>query len=56
MYGSRVIALFNWLTQVGFETEGLILVASPPTEFDRYFREEEDRWRKVIQDANIKAD
>jgi nucleobase:cation symporter-1, NCS1 family len=24
--GSRVIALFNWLTQVGFETEGLILV------------------------------
>jgi tripartite-type tricarboxylate transporter receptor subunit TctC len=36
--------------------EGLILVASPPTEFDRYFREEEDRWRKVIQDANIKAD
>ncbi|HLI00910.1 MAG TPA: cytosine permease [Acidimicrobiales bacterium] len=24
--GSRVIALLNWLTQVGFETEGLILV------------------------------
>ena len=24
--GSRVIALFNWATQVGFETEGLILV------------------------------
>jgi len=24
--GARVIALFNWLTQVGFETEGLILV------------------------------
>ena len=24
--GSRLIALFNWLTQVGFETEGLILV------------------------------
>jgi tripartite-type tricarboxylate transporter receptor subunit TctC len=36
--------------------EGLILVASPPAEFDRYFREEEDRWRKVIQDAGIKAD
>src|ERR1700757_3181843 len=30
--------------------EGLILVASPPSELDRYFREEEDRWRKVIQD------
>jgi nucleobase:cation symporter-1, NCS1 family len=24
--GSRLIALFNWLTQIGFETEGLILV------------------------------
>ena len=24
--GSRLIALFNWATQVGFETEGLILV------------------------------
>ena len=36
--------------------EGLILVASPPSELDRYFREEEDRWRKVIQDAGIKAD
>ena len=36
--------------------EGLILVASLPSELDRYFREEEDRWRKVIQDAGIKAD
>ncbi len=24
--GSRLVAFFNWLTQVGFETEGLILV------------------------------
>lgn len=24
--GARVIALFNWLTQIGFETEGLILI------------------------------
>jgi tripartite-type tricarboxylate transporter receptor subunit TctC len=36
--------------------EGLVMVASPPSELDRYFREEEDRWRKVIQDAGIKAD
>lgn len=36
--------------------EGLMLVASPPSEFDRYFREEEERWRKVIQDADIKAE
>ena len=25
-HGSRLLALFNWATQVGFETEGLILV------------------------------
>ncbi len=24
--GSRLIALFNWLTQIGFETEGIILI------------------------------
>lgn len=36
--------------------EGLIMVASPPSEFDRYFRGEEDRWSKVIHDAGIKAD
>jgi tripartite-type tricarboxylate transporter receptor subunit TctC len=36
--------------------EGLVMVASPPGELDRYFREEEDRWRKVIQDAGIKAE
>src|SRR6201986_1499810 len=36
--------------------EGLIMVASPPSELDRYFREEEDRWRSVIQEAGIKAE
>jgi tripartite-type tricarboxylate transporter receptor subunit TctC len=36
--------------------EGLVMVASPPSELDHYFREEEDRWRKVIRDAGIKAD
>jgi tripartite-type tricarboxylate transporter receptor subunit TctC len=36
--------------------EGLILVAAPPDELDRYFREEEARWRKVIEDAGIKAE
>jgi tripartite-type tricarboxylate transporter receptor subunit TctC len=36
--------------------EGLVMVASPPAELERYFREEEDRWRKVIQDAGIKAE
>jgi NCS1 family nucleobase:cation symporter-1 len=24
--GSRVISFFNWITQIGFETEGLILI------------------------------
>jgi len=36
--------------------EGLVMVASPPAELDRYFRGEEERWRNVIQDANIKVE
>jgi hypothetical protein len=33
--------------------EGLVMVASEPAELDRYVRGEEERWRKVIGDANI---
>jgi hypothetical protein len=33
-----------------------MLVASPPSALDGYFREEEERWRKVIKDAGIKAE
>jgi tripartite-type tricarboxylate transporter receptor subunit TctC len=36
--------------------EGLVMVASPPEELDRYFRGEEARWRQVIQDAGIKIE
>jgi tripartite-type tricarboxylate transporter receptor subunit TctC len=36
--------------------EGLVMVPAPPEEFARYFRGEEQRWRKVIHDAGIKAD
>jgi tripartite-type tricarboxylate transporter receptor subunit TctC len=36
--------------------EGLIMVGSSPEDFDRYFRGEEARWRKVISDADIKVD
>jgi tripartite-type tricarboxylate transporter receptor subunit TctC len=36
--------------------EGLVLVASPPEELDRYFRAQEEHWRKVIQDAGIKPE
>jgi len=36
--------------------EDLVMVASPPQELDRYFRGEEARWRKVIQDAGIAAE
>jgi len=36
--------------------EGLVMIASPPAELDRYVRGEEERWRKVIQDANIKIE
>ena len=36
--------------------EGLVLVAASPSELDRLFREEKARWRKVIEDAGIKAE
>jgi tripartite-type tricarboxylate transporter receptor subunit TctC len=36
--------------------EGLVLIAQPPEELDRYVRGEEERWRKVIEHAGIKAE
>jgi tripartite-type tricarboxylate transporter receptor subunit TctC len=36
--------------------EGLVMVTSPPAELDRYVRGEEERWRKVIRDANIRTE
>jgi tripartite-type tricarboxylate transporter receptor subunit TctC len=36
--------------------EGLVTVAQPPEALDRYVRGEEERWRKVIQDAGIKEE
>jgi len=36
--------------------EGLVMIARPPEELDRYFRGEEERWRKVIQDAGIRVE
>jgi tripartite-type tricarboxylate transporter receptor subunit TctC len=36
--------------------EGLVMVAGQPEELERYFRGEDARWRKVIQDAGIRAE
>jgi tripartite-type tricarboxylate transporter receptor subunit TctC len=36
--------------------EGLVMVAQSPDALDRYLRGEEERWRKVIQDAGIKIE
>ena len=36
--------------------EGLVVIARPPEELDRYVRGEEERWRRVIRDAGIKID
>jgi hypothetical protein len=32
------------------------MVARPPEELDRHVRGEEERWRKVIQDAGIRIE
>jgi tripartite-type tricarboxylate transporter receptor subunit TctC len=36
--------------------EGLVMIARPPEELDRYVRGEEERWRRVIRDAGIKVE
>jgi tripartite-type tricarboxylate transporter receptor subunit TctC len=36
--------------------EGLVTVALPPQELDRYVRGEEERWRRVISEAGIKME
>lgn len=36
--------------------EGLVTVALPPEALDRYFRAEEERWRRVISEAGIKME
>jgi tripartite-type tricarboxylate transporter receptor subunit TctC len=38
------------------KAEGLALVTAAPDELDRYFRGEEERWRKVIRDAGIRVE
>jgi tripartite-type tricarboxylate transporter receptor subunit TctC len=36
--------------------EGLVMAGGPPEELDRYFRGEEERWRKVIESAGIRIE
>src|SRR5947207_14110519 len=36
--------------------EGLVMVAERPEAPDRFFSGEEERWRKVIQDAGLKIE
>jgi tripartite-type tricarboxylate transporter receptor subunit TctC len=36
--------------------EGLVMAAGEPSELDRYVRSEEERWRKVISETNIKVE
>jgi tripartite-type tricarboxylate transporter receptor subunit TctC len=38
------------------EHEGLTITATAPAELDRYVKAEEARWRKIVQENNIKAD
>jgi tripartite-type tricarboxylate transporter receptor subunit TctC len=39
-----------------FETAGIEGVGSSPAEFDAYFREERDRWARVIKEVGAKVD
>jgi len=36
--------------------EGLVMVGGPPQQLDRYFRAEQERWRKVIEAVGIRIE
>jgi tripartite-type tricarboxylate transporter receptor subunit TctC len=36
--------------------EGMVMITRSPEELDRYVRGEEERWRRVIEDAGIKVE
>jgi tripartite-type tricarboxylate transporter receptor subunit TctC len=36
--------------------EGLVMITLPPEALDRYFHDEEERWRRVIGEAGIKVE
>jgi tripartite-type tricarboxylate transporter receptor subunit TctC len=38
------------------EQEGLVVTASDPAELDSYVKSEEERWRKVVKENNIKPE
>ncbi len=38
------------------EQEGLAVVASDPAELDRYVKAEEARWRRIVNEINVKSD
>jgi tripartite-type tricarboxylate transporter receptor subunit TctC len=38
------------------EQEGLVVTASDPAELDRYVKAEEERWRKIVKENNIKPE
>ena len=48
--------LMKRLNSLTARTEGLVVNASDPAEFDRYVKAEEARWRKIVKENNIKAD
>ena len=42
---------------IGFMTEaGIEIVGSTPAEFDSYFREERDRWARVVKETGARID
>lgn len=38
------------------EKAGILAVTTPPAEFDKYFRDEAERWAKVYKESGIKLD
>jgi tripartite-type tricarboxylate transporter receptor subunit TctC len=39
-----------------FNEAGVEIVGSTPAEFDTYFREERDRWARIVKETGAKID
>ncbi len=56
LYRELVVVLASTEVKTYFSGASIEVVGSTPAEFDAYFREEKDRWAKIIKETGAKVD
>ena len=56
LYRELLVVLASTEVKTYFSGASIELVGSTPAEFDMYFREEKDRWAKIIKETGAKVD